>query len=112
MRYLLVLCVFLTSGCSTNLNVIQKGAFGEGIVILSKTDEIIVAQVISFPSKNDEFFLKKINKYASNQCLSNYEINQSKDIFPIIVYECRSGGCGEFPEKSFVYEIKCPNNTP
>jgi hypothetical protein len=107
MRYLLLLCIFLTSACSSDLNV--NGGYGEGIITLSKTESIIVAQVTSFPSKNDAYFLKKITKYANNLCPSDYEINLRQDIVPVIAYECRSGNCGEFLDKSFVYEIKCPN---
>ena len=112
MRLLLPFLIFVVSGCSTSLSIIDSEDYGEGIEILSKTDNLIVAKVVSYPTRSYQFFLNEINKYASNQCASNYEISISENIIPVIAYECRAGGCGEFPDKAYVYEIKCPNNTP
>jgi hypothetical protein len=109
MRLLLTFVFFVLWGCSSNLSVIDKATSGEGIVILSHIEDKVVVQITSYTSRNYQFFLNEIEKYANKQCDNNYEIYQSKDIIPIIAYECRSGGCDEFPEQSFVFEIKCPN---
>ncbi|SUI52585.1 Uncharacterised protein [Shewanella baltica] len=109
MRLLAIFLIIATVGCSSSLKVIDGTESGEGIVIMSQNGEMILAQVISYPSRSYSFYLKEINKFSGNYCGSNYEVTLRDDMIVVISYECRSGGCGESPNQAYVFEIKCPN---